>query len=225
MSTSQAERGGGFRAAARSFTALTAVVACLAVTRAQAVGPAVSFSSPGTLINNWSSTLDGFSLGWEFDVLKPVWVGRLGYFNYGPLGAGITTPHQVGIFDASGNLLVSATVNPGDPVQGWFAWKPLTSPFLLPVGTGYRIAATTGPLDLYTYSVSSITVDPDIAWVTNRYVRTPTSTLLFPTRTIGSYPGYHFFGPNFDIVPEPATVQLPLLLSFAALAWWRRNRR
>lgn len=190
----------------------------------QAVGPAVNFSTPGPLINVWSATNDGFSLGWEFNVLEPVLVGRLGYFNYGPPGGGgITTPHEVGIFDSAGNLLVSATVNPGDPVSGWFAWKSLPSPFLLPAGTGYRIAGTTGPVDRYTYSVPSITVHPSIEWVRNRFVRTPLQNLQFPTQTTDLYPGYHWFGPNFDIVPEPALMQLPLLLSLGGLCWWRRR--
>jgi len=207
-------------------------------TPAIADGPAVDFSVIGAVANNWSSTQNGFSMGWEFDVLEPIAVSRLGYFNYGPdrqavpIGQepGIVTSHEVGIFDSNGLLLVSTTINPGDPVQGNWVWKSLEAPFSLPVGTGYRIAGLTGPTDLYTYSVPDITVDPSIRYVTNRYIRTPTGTLINPLYTTSAYPGYHFFGPNMDItampdvVPEPALLQLPFLLGMGGFAYWRRRK-
>ncbi len=207
-----------------SILVVVAFVFAVLPVRAKAIGPAIDFTQIGSLINNWNPNTNGFSLGWEFDVLQPITIARLGYFNYGPNGQGITTPHQVGIFDANGFLLVSATVNPGDPVQGLWAWHSLASPFTLPVGTGYRIAGLTGPTDLYTYSVPSITVDPSIIYVRNRYIRTPTGQLINPLYTTSAYPGYHFFGPNMDIVPEPALVQLPFLLGMAGLGYWKRRR-
>jgi len=193
---------------------------------ATAIGPAIDFTTIGPVANNWSQTNNGFSMGWEFNVLTPVQISSLGYFNYGPQGGGITTPHQVGIFDSNGVLLVSTTVNPGDPVQGLWAWKSLNSPFVLPVGTGYRIAGLTGPVDKYTYSVPSIIVDPSIAYVTNRYIRTPTGQLVNPLLTLTTQPGYHWFGPNMELspVPEPALLQLPFLLGLGGLAYWRRRK-
>ncbi len=186
--------------------------------------PALDFSTPGVLANNWSPTLNGFSMGWEFDVLAPIEVSRLGYFNHGPQGGGIVTPHEVGIFDSYGTLLVSTTVNPGDPVSGLWVWKSLATPFTLAPGTGYVIAGLTGPTDLYTYSVSSIAVDPRIAYVKNRYQRTPSGTLINPLYTTSFYPGYHWFGPNMDIVPEPSLLQLPFLLGMGGFAYWRRRK-
>ena len=191
-----------------------------------AAGPAVDFSLPGALINNWNPNLNGFSLGWEFDVLQPLQIERLGYFNYGVDGSGITTSHEVGIFDSVGNLLVSTTVNPGDPTSGLWVWKALSTPFVLAPGSGYVVAGLSGPTDLYTYAVDSITVDPNIEYIKNRYQRTPSGMLINPLFTISVYPGYHWFGPNFDgsPVPEPALLQLPFLLGMGGLAYWRRRR-
>jgi len=205
-----------------------AVCALFIVPIASSAAPALDFTQLGSLTNNWSPTKDGFSMGWEFNVLQPVLVDRLGYFNYGPTGQGITTPHEVGIFDSNGTLLVSTTVNPGDPVSGIWAWKTLSSPFELAPGQGYVLAGLTGPTDLYTYRVNSITVDPSISYVKNRYVRTGTGALIFPIYTV-SETGYSYFGPNMDLrnvppVPEPALIQLPLLLGMAGLGYWRRRR-
>jgi hypothetical protein len=193
---------------------------------ALAGGPAVDFASPGVLANNWSPTLNGYSMGWKFNVLQPIAVNKLGYFNWGPNGGGITTPHQVGIFDSTGTLLVSTTVNPGDPTSGLWVWKSLQTPFMLQAGNSYVIAGLTGPTDLYTYSVQSILVDPSISFVENRYRRTPTGTLINPTFTTNAYSGYHWFGPNFDgnVVPEPALLQLPFLLGMGGFAYWRRRK-
>lgn len=208
----------GLAALAVGFTALLPKTAA-------SIGPALDFTTIGTVGNNWSPTLNGFSMGWEFNVLNPIEIARLGYFNYGPSGSGITQAHQVGIFNSSGVLLVSTTVNPGDPVQGNWAWKSLVTPYHLSAGTGYVIAALTGKDDLYTWSVPSIVQDPSISYVRNRYQRTPTGTLINPTFTTSFYPGYHFFGPNMDIVPEPAFLQLPMLMGLGGLAYWRRRKQ
>lgn len=219
------KRGGAWRTVV-AVAAVSAVLIAGSVGVALA-GPAVDFTTPGVLANNWSPTNNGFSMGWEFNVLQPIEVTKLGYFNYGPQGGGIVTPHQVGIFDSMGTLLVSTTVNPGDPTSGLWVWKSLSTPFMLAPGNGYVIAGLTGPTDLYTYSVPSIVVDPNIAYVKNRYERTPSGTLINPTYTTSVYPGFHWFGPNFDsrdVVPEPALLQLPFLLGMGGFAYWRRRR-
>lgn len=212
-----------------SWRSLLLVAVCVVTLVAMSAGlanaaPAVDFTTPGTLINSWNPNINGFSMGWEFDVLNPIQVTRLGYFNWGPAGNGITTPHDVGIFDSGGNLLVSTTVNPGDPTSGLWVWKSLASPFSLAVGSGYRIAGLTGPTDMYTFGVPSIVQDPNISYIRNRYVRTPTGMLINPTFTTAAYQGYHWFGPNMDIVPEPALIQLPFLLGMGGFAYWRRRR-
>jgi hypothetical protein len=215
---------GGWRRSLLLVGVCAVALVALSAGLAGANGPAIDFTTPGVLVNSWSPVNNGFSMGWEFNVLNPVQVSRLGYFNYGVSGGGITTSHQVGIFDSVGNLLVSTTVNPGDPTSGLWVWKSLASPFTLAAGNGYRIAGLTGPSDLHTYSVASIVQDPNIAYVTNRYIRTPTGTLINPTFTTTRYSGYHYFGPNFDIVPEPALMQLPFLLGMGGFAYWRRRK-
>lgn len=175
--------------------ALAVVIICgIGVQRANAA--AIGFSS--TAVNTGT-----FSVGFEFDVLTPIEVTALGF--YDDLGDGLTESHAVGIYDSSGTLLVSGTVAPGDPLVDGFRYASIAS-YLLAVGTGYRIAAVTGS-DPYAYNPNSFVVDPSITFVRSRY--SASATLVFPTETDG-LTGY--FGPNFLLepqsVPEPATLLL-----------------
>jgi hypothetical protein len=155
---------------------------------------AISFSS--TAVNTGE-----FSVGFEFDVLVPVEVTALGFYDY--LADGLAESHAVGIYDSSGTLLLSGTVVPGDPLIDGFRYTTV-APFVLAAGAGYRIAAVTGA-DAYAYNPNSFAVDPAISYVRSRY--TASSTLVFPTGT-DTLTGY--FGPNFEFeaVPEPATLLL-----------------
>ncbi|NLI00846.1 MAG: hypothetical protein GX446_15295 [Chthonomonadales bacterium] len=191
-------------------------------------GPAIDFTSPGTLGNNYHPALGGYSMGWEFNLTKAMTITDLGYFNWGRGGNGIGESHSVGIFDSVGNLLVSTTVNPGDPTSGLWVWKSLSTPFVLAPGSGYRIAGTTGQFDRYTWSVNPVMIDPNVQYVQNRYIRS--NTLVNPLYTFATLPPYSYFGPNFrgevmpDVVPEPALLQLPFLLGMGGFAYWRRRK-
>lgn len=215
------------RTGVRRFAALVGVfvlaLASLSGGVAMASGPAIDFTAPGTLGNSYHPALGGWSMGWEFNLLNPMTVTDLGYFNWGRGGNGIGEAHDVGIFDSVGNLLVSTTVNPGDPVSGLWVWKSLSSPFTLSAGN-YVIAATTGQFDLYTWSVNPVTIDPNVQYVKNRYIRS--NVLVNPLFTNARLPNYSYFGPNFkgDVVPEPALLQLPFLLGLSGFAYWRRRK-
>lgn len=150
-----------------------------------------------------------FSLGFEFNVLTPVTVERLGTFDD---GSGLATSHEVGIFDSSETLLFSTTVVPTDPLIGLFRYHAI-SPAVLPVATGYRIAAETSG-DSYTSFVGAFTIDPSIQFVTGRSLAS--GSLVFPT-TNESALNPCCFGPNFYIgdVPEPGAG----FLCAAGLLW------
>ena len=204
---------------------LALVLVGLSSGTALAGGPAIDFTSPGSLGNTWHPALGGWSMGWEFNLLNPMEVTDLGYFNWGR-GNGISEAHDVGIFDSVGNLLVSTTVNPGDPVSGLWVWKSLSSPFTLNPGN-YVIAGTTGQFDFYTWSVDPVSIDPNVQYVKNRYMRS--NTLVMPLFTNTTLPNYSYFGPNFkmqqpDVIPEPALMQLPFLLGMGGFAYWRRRK-
>ena len=58
---------------------------------------------------------------------------------------GLAADHEVGIFDTSGDLLVSAVVLTADPITDSFNYDTLLTPFDLSPNTTYIVAAETGP--------------------------------------------------------------------------------
>jgi len=166
-------------------------------------GLAVDFTATSQDFNN----LNGYSLGWEFHVLAPFTVTQLGFYDDGKNG--LAEAHAVGIFDPGGNLLVSGTVQPGDPLVSWWRWTSVT-PVVLPPDTGYVIAGVSGVVDNYTwgdaqYPLQGFVTDPRIQFAVDRWIQSP--ALVYPTSSNGGgLVGW--FGPNFSNVPEPATFAL-----------------
>jgi hypothetical protein len=76
---------------------------------------AIDFSDVYTSKN---FTNNDWSLGFEFTVNSPVFVTQLGF--YDDWQNGLTETHDVGIYDAAQNLLVSTTVSPSDPLTAFF---------------------------------------------------------------------------------------------------------
>jgi hypothetical protein len=165
-----------------------------------------------------------WNLGWQFNLLAPIDVTALGFYDDG--ANGLTESHAVGIFSSAGSLIVSATVQPGDPLSDWWRFASI-SPVLLPAGEGYRIAAITGS-ENYTWGPAGFGTGPGVVFVTDRY--STSGALAFPTQSDGGTTGY--FGPNFlydfhqypdpgpgpgpdpNPIPEPST---RLLLSGALI--------
>jgi hypothetical protein len=186
-----------------------------------AQAPAVDFTSPTLDFTNGN-----WSLGFEFDVLNPLGVSvtHLGFYDAGR--DGITGDHPVGIWDAAMNLLASATVTSASSLIGWFRWESIVA-LHLPAATGYRIAAVTGS-DLYTWNPNGFMVHPDINFVTDRWVETTGTTLVFPVSSDGE-DGY--FGANFmldsdqQVVPVPEPMAMALLgMGLLGLEAVRRRR-
>lgn len=216
--------------------ALLAVGACAVLAAAPVRAQNLGLSFDGPNLDWTSSTM--WSLGWEFNVLSPLWVTALGVFDdadiwYEPLFPhlpnqgpnGLTEDHEVGIWDPFGTLLASATVSAGGgTVHNYFRFTAIT-PFLLAMGNGYRIASTTGTSKFTsgTY-LHNLVTHPDLQIVQGRYVAS--SGLADPTEV----DPYDFYvGPNmmFSSVPEPGTVVLLATglagVSLGAMA--RRRRR
>lgn len=175
---------------------------------ARADSPAIS----GTAASYGFSSYQ--TIGWQFSANQKISVDALGYFDF-EFEHGLADSHQVGIWDSSGTLLTSATVDAGavDPLVGFFRYKPIT-PYLLLAGQTYTIGGTTdafnppAPYDQWAFNVVGLTTDPAISLTANAARLQPTAgnTLVDPTM-VGQ--GNVLAGPNFLIGPAPSAVPEP----------------
>jgi hypothetical protein len=194
----------------------TALLVSVAPARAQTV--ALSFSNDGGFTNGFTGTL-----GWEFTVNSTENLIDFGFYNN---GGTIATSHQVGLWDASGDLLTSGTVGPSaaDTTIGYFDYSP-TTPYTLQAGDTYIIGTLLSSSDFFYYDPSTITTDPSISYVQTQFDVNDTPSLTFPQTTDFPSNGYGYFGPSFEVptiqgptgVPEPgAFLVLPLGLAILA---------
>ena len=92
---------------AKSVATIVLLGLALAVSPAFGDTPAATFSNlSGTPLVNGP-----YTLGWQFKVNTAIDVTALGVFDSGQ--DGLVESHDVGIWDSTGNLLVSATVQSG----------------------------------------------------------------------------------------------------------------
>jgi len=155
-----------------------------------------------------------FTLGWSFTVTNPITVTNLAVYHDN--GVGLLESHDVGIWNATGGLVVSATVIPADPCvadQGGFQqWCIVSVSAKLAPGT-YTIGAVWNnlldpmifPGTLSGEGIANVN-GPSIVLLQNEFVFG--GTLTDPTNTTGDTMSY--FGPNFaystSAVPEPGTL-------------------
>jgi hypothetical protein len=156
-----------------------------------------------------------FTLGWSFTVTNPngINVTDLAVFDQG--GALLLESHQVGIWDAAGNLLDQAVVDNTGTVQvdqgGAQTWRDVSAPVHLGPGT-YTIGATWNSLldpmifpgTLAGEGLANLN-GPGVVLVQNAFIA---GGFADPTNTTGDTMSY--FGPNFEYtantVPEPGTL-------------------
>lgn len=162
--------------------------------------------------------------GYEFTTAGPISIKSLGVFDY--QSDGLTTAHDVGIWDNSGSLLASVNVPTGTTASliNGFRYQALNSILSLQAGT-YRIGALYAPgSDGFVQQFipgGSATPGSGIT-LGNPFLSSPSATLARPTNPQAlAAPGY--FGPNFqyDSVPGP----LPLFGAATAFGFSRRLRR
>jgi hypothetical protein len=135
-----------------------------------------------------------WTLGFEFSPTVNIDVTALG--SYFPSGA--TDTHGVSIWDASGNVLATATVN-GNGTEGF----DFTSMSLALTGGVDNFVGGTTLAD--NYAIGTPVVNPLITYLGHFEVSTPGVTPGFPTN--GPILGFDDFGGNFtfNAVPEPGT--------------------
>ena len=193
----------------------------------------VSFSAVADTLVSGNYDADGTifrdTVGYSFTVkTSPLNVTKLGVFDFGTNG--LSKTNFVGLWDNSGNLLASVTINRSTnaPLVGFYRWSDLSVPLMLEALTTYRIGAMglggeayyAGSIPEGGFSGTSETTNVTF----NGLVRGGTFDVFeFPDSTPTA--GQAIIGPNatFDVVPEPSTYAL-LLLAAGTFFVWRHRR-
>lgn len=176
-----------------------------------------------------------YTLGFQFSVTDPITYNALGVFDAISAtrapgstshnnAAGLNSSHVVGLWNAAGTLLVSATVDPTDPwiasqnTYGKWIYQTIT-PMTLSVGT-YTVGAlylrNSDPVMVQQTAVENV---PGILYGSGRYA--VGATLARPT---GTYPlnEEQYFGPTLLSVPDGGLTAMLLGMGLLGLGYVRR---
>ena len=203
--------------------ALIAAVGCIAALSARADVPALAITIPGAFTDYGAST---WNLGWSFTVNSPATVYGLGNIDIDTNAFG-GTPQKVGLWDSTGTLLASVSVDStGTLVDNW-RFESIT-PLDLTVGQTYVVGGQGGAK--YT-GLTAITVDPSITYTSDLYLSLALGDpLTEPVNTEGltTPASAGFFGANMELTPttptpEPGTLALAGLGVAGFLAARRRK--
>ncbi len=163
---------------------------------ARSQSPAVLLTDPIAFNNG-----QGYSLGYTFNSSTAFTITALGYYDTGNL----SERHDVGIYNADGTLLTSATIDGTGPTfgpaTGQFSYSASFAPITLGAGT-YQIMGDTGFIDAYAFSPDTFSTSPNITFLADEF--SYGSTLAFGKITDGQL-GY--FGPNFLETTSAADLQ------------------
>ena len=181
---------------------------------------------PAFRISAYDAYTSGGSLtrGIVFNVTSPVNVVGLSFYDED--ADGLTESHPVGLWDSSGTLLASLSIDSGttDPLDsGQFRYKLLNQVLNLPTGIGYRVGSLylSTDQDKYGANVLNIVSEPGINYVSTAYA--VGDSLAFPLFDASNN---GFFGGSFVLqgadVPEPETLTL---IAIGGLAWFSTRRR
>lgn len=199
----------------------------LAACAPAAMGQAITGFTGGSQFPIYYGGSTGDVIGWRFEVTAPLEVAMLGVWNAdtpevpafaqeeGASGEGNANPsealdsvHEVGIWDASQNLVTSVTVDPatgtviGDWTYAAVAPVTLTPGQVYTAGASYT--ATDG--DSYISSASTLTTDPDVLWINAVYPAAGDLGFVYPTQDSATSSRGRL-GPNFTFVVVPVELQ------------------
>ena len=177
---------------------LLALVGAVSPALAANINPVVEYTDSSFL----SDSLP-FTAGYEFTTTVPFTINALGYWYD---GNGYS--HDVGLWNSNGQLLISTTVQPNDPVSGHFQYDSVR--YTLAPGTYVIGGQTYESGNTYNFPVNAtgITSLPGYSWVEDRQFAG--LGLNFPTATYGTYGDNGIFLVDFSVeaVPEPGTLFL-----------------
>jgi Domain of unknown function (DUF4082) len=175
------------------------------------------------------------TVGFQFTANANLTINALGFYDHNQ--DGLTTSHDVGIFDTNGTLLNSTSVSSGTAgaLDGKFRYAAVPS-FTLTSGQSYIIAGLANGQDGYTYgnvgtTILGLTTNPTISIspLASLFLYAP--SFSFPTDNYGYdlYPmvNFKFEEPSISSVPLPAA--FPLLgIGLAGLGgmqrWFSKRR-
>ena len=194
-----------------------ALISGVAATRNVLAVPVLTF--------NEASGGDGFnfdqSVGWQFNVLNPITITGLGWFDEGANGLGHS--HTVGIWNPAGTLLDSVLIPAGlgTPLDGQFRTIAIT-PIVLAPGAGYIVGGENfGSSGDRLASDVTQAIDPRIGYIDATF-STLNSGFVRPTFFSVATTG--FYGPSFSI-PEPSGIALGAMALGGLVGFVRLLRR
>ena len=162
--------------------------------------PAITFNpATGTTGTNQDQTV-----GWQFNVLSPLTVTGLGWYDDG--GNGLATGHSVGIWNPSGTLLASILVPAGTVAALDGQFRTVSIPDLsLTIGDGYIIGGVNflANTERLAANVAQV-VDPRIGFVDATFSQDSGTSLVRPANFSVAETG--FYGPMFSTVPSSSGV-------------------
>jgi hypothetical protein len=161
--------------------------------------------------------------GWRFTVgAAPISVTHLGYFDVGL--DGFSGPHQVGIWDTSGGLLVQAALPAGTDADLSGAYRfELVSTTPLSANTTYLIGAYTAEVNADT----AIAFAAPQAYASEiMYLGASYNNSGFAAPSTGYSAAHGVFGPNFQFtsVPEPEEYAVLMGLGLVGFVCLRKCR-
>ncbi len=168
--------------------------------------------------------MDYWTAGTPFHVDAPgVTIGALGYFDpmsyWGFSQDGLSTAHNVGIYDASQNLLCSVLVpsGPGVTLRHDTRWVDLNDPVTLPGNSDYILAFTiTGfANDFLIGRPDEVVIGSGFSLAGSGWTGTMIPGLALQYPGIPSTADFYIFGGNMETVPEPS--QWAMMLTAGAI--------
>jgi hypothetical protein len=172
-----------------------------------AMGQGVTGYTGGTQYAIYHGGSTGDVVGFRFTVATSVQVSDLGVWNQDTStgGAGLTSSHQVGIWDAAQALIASATVGPAGTVIGSWTYASITPVVLNPSQT-YTIGAlyTGTDNDMYLSACSSMTMAAGVTFVQSVYPAAGSLGFVYPASNTTSFGR---LGPNFLFTVVPVELQ------------------
>lgn len=178
----------------------TATIISATAKSTNALTTAFSYDSASTIFRN-----NTWIFGIDFQVNSDISVTKLGYFDDN--GDGFLSSHPVGIFNSSGTLLTSTTVESSDTLEANNFRYANTSPVTLSAGNTYRVVGANLD-DQYTFNLTNFSTPSEINYISDTYSQG--STLTYLTNP-SSNSTFNIFGPNFQF--ETATASVPLEFS------------